>query len=151
MAKHIKNLNELQMALMPTIEQMANLVIEDVYKKLNYFLADYYKWEPKSYRRTRDFLYSAVKVEAEPYNGGVRAAVYIDYKKMNHYASVSGYQVAKWANEGTHGGWSVSHKPHVWENTMRHTVEDGSLLRLAAQYLRSQGIHVVDYLTADEK
>ena len=43
------------------------------------FLNDYYTgWTPDSYSRTEAFLRSAVKVDAHPYQGGVKASVYID-------------------------------------------------------------------------
>ena len=85
---------------------------------------------------------SAVKVDAEPYRGGIRASVYIDYESMNNYVDATGFEVATFANTGTHGGLSVNHKPRVWDDTMRETVENGELLRLAVEYLRSRGISV---------
>ncbi len=30
--------------------------------------------------------------------------------------------MAKWANEGLHGGIEVDYKPHVWDDTMDGTV-----------------------------
>ena len=90
----------------------------------------------------RSFLYSAVKVDAQPYKGGVKASVYIDYDSLNSYRNVSGYQVAKWSNEGKHGGLEVDHKPHVWDDTMRETLDNGELLRLALDYLKSKGFSV---------
>lgn len=61
---------------------------------------------------------------------------------MNSYVNTTGYQVAKWANQRLHGGLSVRHKPHVWENTMENTINNGSLLELAVQYLKNKGISV---------
>lgn len=143
MAKHISNMDELEKALMPTMAKMVDKLAERVYETLNYFLKEYYTgWTPSSYRRTQDFLRSAVKTEAKPYRGGVKASVYIDYEGMDDYVNATGYQVARWANEGLHGGLSVSHKPHVWDDTMDETVSNGSLLELAVEYLRSQGIPV---------
>lgn len=46
------------------------------------------------------------------------------------------------ANTGLHGGLSVNHKPHVWDDTLENTIDNGSLLQLAIQYLRSQGFSV---------
>ena len=74
---------------------------------------------------------SAVKVDAEPYRGGVKASVYIDYRSMNNYVNATGFQVATFANEGTHGGLSVNHKPHVWDDTVDNTVNNGTLLEMA--------------------
>lgn len=143
MAKTINNMNELAQALQPLLVDMVDTLAEEMYETLNYFLKDYYvKWTPSSYRRTQDFLRSAVKTEAVPYNGGVRASVYIDYESMDNYVNATGYQVAEWANQGKHGGASVNHKPHVWDDTMDHTVNNGTLLRAAVQYLRSRGISV---------
>ena len=143
MAKHIKNMDELAQAIQPVLLRMTDRLAEEVYETLNYFLQDYYSgYDPSSYRRTKDFLYSAVKVDAKPYKGGVKASVYIDYESMDDYVNATGFQVATFANEGTHGGLSVSHKPHVWDDTMRSTISNGSLVELAVKYLRSQGIPV---------
>lgn len=143
MAIHVKDMNELAKALQPTLLKMTDRLAERVYKTLNYFLQDYYAgYEPSSYQRTLDFLHSAVKVEAQPYKGGVRARVYIDYDSLDSYRGVLGYQVAKWANEGLHGGLEVDHKPHVWQDTMDNTVNNGELLKLAVEYLKNHGISV---------
>lgn len=136
-------MKELAKALQPTLLKMTDQLADRVYEALNYFLLDYYAgYEPSSYQRTKDFLFSAVKVDAEPYKGGVRASVYIDTDAMNSYRNVSGYQVAEWANEGLHGGIEVDHKPHVWDDTMRETLDNGELLRLALDYLKSKGFSV---------
>lgn len=136
-------MKELAKALQPTLLKMTDQLADRVYENLNYFLLDYYEaYDPVSYQRTKDFLYSAVKVEAKPYKGGVKASVYIDYDSLTGYRNVSGYQVAKWANEGLHGGIEVDHKPHVWNDTMRETVDNGELLRLAIDYLKSKGFSV---------
>ena len=143
MAKHVKNMSELTKAMQPVLLKMTNQLADRVYESLNYFLLDYYEgYDPTSYQRTKDFLYSAVKVEAEPYKGSVRAAVFIDTDSMNSYANVSGYQVAKWADDGLHGGMEVDHKPHVWQDTMDNTVNNGELLKLAVDYLKSKGFSV---------
>ncbi len=143
MAIHVKNMKELNKALQPVMKGMVDKMAERVYETLNYFLLDYYAgYEPSSYQRTKDFLFSAVKIDAQPYKGGVRASVYIDYDSLNSYREVSGYQVAKWSNEGLHGGIEVDHKPHVWDDTMRETIENGELLKLAVEYLKSKGFSV---------
>lgn len=99
-------------------------------------------WTPDGYKRTEAFLRSAVKVEARPYKGGVRAMVYIDYDSLDEYVNATGFQVVEWADTGYHGGLSVDHKPHVWADTMDNTVNNGTLLELAVQYLASRGIPV---------
>lgn len=143
MAIHVKNMKELSKALQPTLLKLTDQLADRVYETLNYFLQDYYAgYEPSSYQRTKDFLFSAVKVDAEPYKGGVRASVYIDTDSMNNYENVSGLQVAKWSNEGLHGGMEVDHKPHVWQDTMDMTANNGELFKLAAEYLRSKGFSV---------
>lgn len=143
MAVHVKNMKELNKALQPVMMGMVDKMAERVYETLNYFLEDYYAgYDPVSYQRTKDLLYSAVKVDAHPYKGGVRASVYIDTDAMNSYRNVSGYQVAKWANEGLHGGMEVDHKPHVWQDTLDETVNNGELLKLAMDYLKSKGFSV---------
>ncbi len=46
--------------------------------------------------------------------------------------------MAKWANEGLHVGIEVDHKPHIWDDTMRETAENGEFLKLALEYLKSK-------------
>lgn len=143
MAKHINSMNQLRKALQPVMVKMMAQLAERVYKTLNYYLSDYYtEWTPDSYSRTEAFLRSAVKVDAYPDKGGVRACVYIDYDSMDSYVNATGYQVAQWADSGSHGGLFVNHKPHVWQDTMDNTISNGSLVELAVKYLRSQGIPV---------
>ena len=143
MAKHVKNMKELAKALQPTLLKMTDKLADRVYENLNYFLLDYYEgYDPASYQRTKDFLYSAVKVEAKPYKDGVKASVYIDYDSLTGYRNVTGYQVVKWADDGKHGGIEVDHKPHVWQDTIDSTVNNGELLRLAIEYLKSKGFSV---------
>lgn len=143
MAIHINNMNELAKALQPVMMGMVNQLAEEVYETLNYFLNDYYTgWTPTSYQRTRDFLYSAVKTEAKMIGNKCVASVYIDTDSMDHYVNATGFQVATWANTGYHGGLSVSHKPHVWNDTMDNTINNGSLIKSAIAYLKSQGFSV---------
>ena len=70
------------------------------------------------------------------------ASVYIDYNAMNEYVNTTGFQVATWANDGLHGGISVNHKPHVWDDTIDYTINNGSLLKSAIAYLKSKGFSV---------
>ena len=143
MAIHINNMDELARALQPTMVGLVNQLADEVYKTLNYFLSDYYTgWTPQSYQRTRDFLYSAVKTDVKIVRGKAVASVYIDYESMDDYVSATGFQVATWANTGYHGGLSVSHKPHVWDDTMDETINNGSLLHSAVSYQRSNGFSV---------
>ena len=68
MARHISNMKDLERALIPTMAKMVDRLAERVYETLNYFLQDYYADDkPSSYQRSKDFLFSAVKVNAEPY------------------------------------------------------------------------------------
>lgn len=144
MAKHISNMNQLQAALMPTMVKMVDELAERVYETLNYFLQEYYNsYDPKSYRRQYDFLRSAVKVEPKIKGSKVTASVYIDTESMDSYYNATGYQVAAWANQGLHGGLDTNSKtPHVWDDTMDNTVNNGELLKLAVEYLRSKGFSV---------
>lgn len=136
-------MNELAKALQPAMMGVVNQLADEVYKTLNYFLNDYYTgWTPESYQRTKDFLYSAVKTEAKMIGSKCVASVYIDYNSLNDYVKVTGYQVAEWANTGLHGGLSVSHKPHVWDDTMDNTINNGSLLKSVIAYLKSKGFSV---------
>lgn len=144
MAIRVSNMDELQKALMPTMTKMVDELAERVYETLNYFLQEYYNdYDPKSYRRTKDFLYSAVKVKPKVVGNKVVASVYIDTDSMDNYYNATGEQVARWANEGTHGGMVTSSKtPRVWDETMDETVNNGELLKLAVEYLKSHGISV---------
>ncbi len=143
MAKRINNMDELEKALQPVLTGLVNQMANEVYETLNYFLNDYYTgWTPESYRRTKDFLYSAVKTEAKMVGNKCVASVYIDYDSMDEYLNATGYQVAQWANTGYHGGLSVNHKPHVWDDTMDNTINNGSLLKSAVAYLKSRGFSV---------
>ena len=144
MAKHISNMNQLQAALMPIMLKMVDELAERVYETLNYFLQEYYNsYDPKSYRRQYDFLRSAVKVEPKIKGNKVTASVYIDTNYMDNYYNATGYQVASWANRGLHGGLDTGGKtPHVWDDTMKETIENGELLKLAIDYLKSKGFSV---------
>ena len=145
MAKHINNMNDLEKALMPTMTKMVDTLAERVYETLNYFLQEYYdSYDPKSYRRTKDFLYSAIKVEPKIKGNKVVASVYIDTDSMDNYYNATGEQVVAWANQGLHGGLAVGTKtPRVWDDTLDATVNNGELLRLAVEYLRSKGFSVI--------
>ena len=144
MAKHIRNMNELSKALQPVMLGMADELAERVYETLNYFLQEYYNsYDPKSYRREYDFLRSTVKVEPKIKGNKVVASVYIDTDSMDNYYNATGKQVAVWANQGTHGGLKThGNTPHVWDDTIDNTVNNGELLKLAVEYLRSHGISV---------
>lgn len=144
MAVHISNMDQLQAALMPTMVKMVDKLAERVYETLNYFLQEYYdSYDPVSYRRTKDFLYSAVKVEPKIKGNKVVASVYIDTESMDNYYNASGEQVGAWANQGLHGGLDTGSKtPHVWDDTMDATVNNRKLLNLAVEYLRSKGFSV---------
>ena len=143
-AKHISNMDELQKALQPVMMGMVDELAERVYETLNYFLQEYYNsYKPKSYKRLYDFLRSAVKVEPKMKGNKVVASVYIDTDYMDDYYNATGDQVATWANQGTHGGTiQGNNTPHVWDDTMDETVNNGELLRLAVEYLKSKGISV---------
>lgn len=143
MAISISNMDQLASALAPVIQGMVNQMADKVYETLNFYLQDYYTgWTPSSYRRTYDFLYSAVKTKASMEGNRCVAYVYIDYDAMDNYVNATGYQVATWANEGLHGGISVNHKPYVWNNTVKYTVNNGSLLNGAIQHLKAKGFNV---------
>ena len=65
MARSISNMDQLASALAPVMQGMVNQMADKAYETLNFYLQDYYTgWTPSSYRRTYDFLYSAVKTEA---------------------------------------------------------------------------------------
>lgn len=143
-AKRVSNMNELAAALMPTMESMVSILEDRVYETLNYFIQLYYDaHDPESYRRTYDFLRSAVKVEPKRVGNKVVASVYIDYDSMDSYVTATGYEVVSWANQGLHGGLSVGNNtPHVWDDTIDNTITNGELLKLAIKYLKSKGFSV---------
>lgn len=144
MAKHINNMDELEKALLPHMTKMVDTMATKVYETLNYFLQEYYSsYTPKSYRRQKDFLRSAVKVEPKIVRGKVIASVYIDYESMDNYYNATGLQVVDWANQGLHGGLDVGkNTPEVWDDTVDATINNGELLRLAIAYLRGKGFDV---------
>lgn len=142
--KRVSSMKELEKALMKELVGMVDVMAERVYETLNYFLQEYYNsYTPSSYRRQYDFLRSAVKVEPKIKGNKVIASVYIDTDSMDNYYNATGYQVASWANEGLHGGLDVGNDtPHVWDDTMRETVENGELLKAAIKYLKDKGYSV---------
>lgn len=141
--KVINGMKDLERAMQPVLVGMVNEMTDRVYQTLNYFLLDYYNgYDPSSYRRRYDFLHSAVKVNAKVKGNKVIGYVYIDTDYMDNYYSASGEQVVEWANTGLHGGREVDHKPHVWDDTIENTVDNGELLRLAIAYLKSKGFSV---------
>lgn len=144
MAKKVSNMKQLQKAIMPVMEGMADALAERVYETLNYFLQEYYNsYAPKSYRRQYDFLRSAVKVKSKVTGNKVVASVYIDTDYMDNYYNATGEQVASWANQGLHGGLDVGNNtPHVWDDTMKETIENGEILKLAVEYLKRKGFSV---------
>ena len=143
MAKAINNMDDLAIALQPVMKKMVDNMANRVYETLNFFLQRQYdSYDPIFYRRQYDFLRSGFKVNARIVRGKAVASVYIDVDYMSNYYGVTGEQVATWANEGLHGGLSVSHKPHVWNDTMDATINNGSLLKSAVAYLKSKGFSV---------
>lgn len=143
MARKINNVDDLEIAIKPLLEDLVNKMADTVYQILNYFLYKYYQsYSPVFYHRSKDFLHSAIKTKAKVTKHKAEAYVYIDYDSLDNYG-VSGYQVVAWANEGLHGGQSLGHStPRVWDDTMGQTVDNGMLLKEAMQYLRSRGITV---------
>ena len=84
-----------------------------------------------------------MKVEPKIKGSKVTTSVYIDTESMDNYYNATGFQVASWANQGLHGGLNAGSKtPHVWDDTMDNTVNNGELLKLAVDYLRGKGISV---------
>lgn len=146
MVKRVSNMNELAAALRPTMLGMVDQMTERVYQTLNYFLQEYYNsYNPEYYRRQYDFLHSAVKVDAKLKGNKVIASVYIDTDSMDNYYNATGYQVASWANQGLHGGLDVGdNTPRVWDDTVDETVNNGELLKLAIEYLKSKGFSVTE-------
>lgn len=141
MTKVINNMNDLAIALQPTLKKMVDGMAQRVYETLNFFLQRYYdSYDPVFYRRQNDFLRSGFKVDARIVRGKAVASVYIDTDYMSNYYGVSGEQATTWANEGLHGGKNLgTNTPHVWDVTMANTVDNGALVRDAVAYLRSQG------------
>lgn len=83
MARRINNFDELQIALMPEIKKMVDVLTQRVYEILNFFLQEYYNsYDPTSYRRQYDFLRSAVRVDSRIRGSKAEAYVYIDYNAI---------------------------------------------------------------------
>lgn len=143
--KVIRNVNDLEKAMKPVLEKMVNEMTERVYKTLNHFLLGYYSsYTPTSYQRTKALLYSGIKVEAVPCQAGYRAVVYMDTDSMDSYYQASGEQVATWANEGLYGGYiEGNNTPHVWDDTIDSTINNGDLMKMAKDYLRKAGFTVM--------
>ena len=144
MAKAINNMDDLAIALQPVMKKMVDNMANRVYETLNFFLQKYYdSYDAIYYRRQYDFLRSGFKVDARIIRGRAVALVYIDTDYMSNYYSITGEQVATWANEGLHGGKNLApNTPHVWDATMANTVDNGTLVRDAVAYLKSQGFTV---------
>lgn len=66
---------------------------------------------PESYSRTEAFLRSAVKVDAKMKGNKCVASVYIDLDSMNDCVNATGYQVAQWADTGSHEGIPEPNEP----------------------------------------
>ena len=147
MTKSINNMDELEKALQTVLTGMTKELADRVEQTLNHFLLEYYSsYNPKSYRRQFDFLRSAVKTKAKMSGNKAVASVYIDTDSMDDYYNATGYEVAAWANRGLHGGLDTgSNTPHVWDDTLDETVNNGELLRLAVDYLRSKGFSVTNF------
>lgn len=144
MARVINNMDELEIVLKPMLKEMVDKMANRVYETLNFLLQQYYdSYNPIYYRRQYDFLRSGFKVDARIVRGKAIASVYIDVDYMSNYYGVTGQQVATWANEGLHGGKNLApNTPHVWDETMKNTVDNGALVRYAVAYLKSQGFTV---------
>lgn len=144
MAIHVKNMKELNKALQPVMMGMVDKMAERVEQSLNYFLQEYYdSYEPVYYRRLYDFLHSVIRTEPKVVGNKVIASVYIDTDSMDNYYEATGEEVATWANQGTHGGTiRGNNTPHVWDDTMREMIDNGELLKLAVDYLKSKGFSV---------
>lgn len=51
--------------------------------------------------------------------------------------------MAKLADQGTHGGTiERNNTPHVWQDTLDNKVNNGEVLKLAMEYLKSKGFSV---------
>lgn len=144
MAIHVSNMKELNKALQPVMMGMVDKMAERVEQTLNYFLQEYYNsYDPVYYRRLYDFLHSAIKTEPKVIGNKVVASVYINTDLMDNYYEATGEEVATWANQGLHGGLNTGNNtPHVWDDTMHETVDNGELLKLAIEYLKSHGISI---------
>ena len=60
-AIHVNNMEELAKAIQPVLLNMVDKMADRVHEALIYFLHDYYSgYEPSSYQRSKDFLFSAV-------------------------------------------------------------------------------------------
>lgn len=142
--KTVNNMDELSALLQPDIKEMTNIMADKVYKTLNYFLQEYYdSYNPVSYKRQYELLRSAVKVQPKVKGDTITSSVYIDYDSLDNYYNATGLQVVEWANDGLHGGQNLGRNtPHIWDDTMKYTVDNNELLKEALKYLKSKGFDV---------
>ena len=112
-------MNDLAIALQPTLKKKVDRMAQLEYDTINFILQRYYdSYDPVFYRRQYDFLRSGFKVDARIVRGKAVASVYIDTDYMSNYYGVSGEQATTWANEGLHGGKNLgTNTPHVFEKS----------------------------------
>lgn len=149
MATNQGGMKELEKFMMQQCKNLCEMMANEVYETLNYFLNQYYtEWTPSSYQRSYDFLHSAFKTEVKQVGNGYQSVVGIDYESLDDYKNATGFQVVSWANtKGIHGGLDVSSEgadTAVWDDTIKTAINSGQLLKDCIIYLRSKGLTVIE-------
>jgi hypothetical protein len=144
----IRNIADLEKVMMQQCKNICELMANEVYETLNYFLNQYYtEWTPVSYSRTYDLLHSAFKTKVEQVGNSYQAVVGIDYESLDNYKDATGYEVVSWSNQkGIHGGLDVSDQganTAVWDDTIETAIHSGQLLKDCIEYLKGKGFKIV--------
>jgi len=140
----IRNQNDLNKLLLDQCKQICELMANEVYEAINFFLNQYYtEWSPSFYQRSYDMLHSAFKTDIKKVGNGYQAVVGIDYESLDDYENATGYDVISWANNSLHGSLDTGTDTRVWDDAIDATINSGQLLANCIIYLKSKGFTVV--------
>jgi hypothetical protein len=135
--------SDLQKIMEQHAKQLCELMANEVYEAVNFFLNQYYEeWTPVQYQRSYDMLHSAFKTNVKKVGNSFVAEVGIDYESLDNYKDATGYDVVTWANNGLHGGMNVGTNTKVWDDAIEETIGSGQLLLDCIAYLKSKGFTV---------
>lgn len=139
------------------IQYALKLTQQEIYEVIQRHITDYYKEKafkggtsaiPSVYERTYKFLSSLIKTEIINDNGNISCNVEINEKYLNyhyHGKSVSGLNVATWANESshehTHGG-TVAGYSSFWDDAINELGGKQGIYNLMAKNLKKVGIPI---------
>lgn len=130
--------------MMEKCRQVCEMMANEVYEVINYFLAQYYEeWTPQYYQRSYDMLHSAFKTEMKKVGNSWQTTVGIDYESLNNYEDATGFEVITWANQGLHGSLDIGTNTHVYDDAIESTIRSGQLLKDCIIFLRGKGLTIV--------